>query len=73
MMGASGGAGPGAQPEWQWDVALSFADAQRGYVEQVARARKARGRCFYDADEQIELWGKLLTEVLPSSMASKRR
>jgi hypothetical protein len=30
--------------------------AQRDYVEQVAQALKARGmRCFYDADEQIEL------------------
>ena len=40
---------------------------QRGYVEQVARALKARGlRCFYDADEQIELWGKYLAEELPA-------
>jgi hypothetical protein len=28
---------------WRWDVALSFAGAQRGYVEQVAKALKARG------------------------------
>ena len=29
-------------------------------------ALKARGvRCFYDADEQIELWGKYLAEELP--------
>ena len=47
--------------------ALSFAAAQRGYVEQVARALKARGvRCFCDADEQIELWGKYLAEELPA-------
>jgi hypothetical protein len=52
---------------WQWDVALSFASEQRGYVEQVAKALKARGvRCFYDADEQIELWGKYLAEELPA-------
>ncbi len=58
MTGANGGAEPGAQPKWQWDVALSFAGAQRDYVEQVAQALQARGvRCFYDADEQIELWG----------------
>jgi hypothetical protein len=45
----------GADPEWQWHVALSFADAQRDYVEQVAKALQARGvRCFYDADEQVE-------------------
>jgi len=51
---------------WRWDVALSFAGAQRDYVEQVAAALKERGlRCFYDADEQIELWGKYLAEELP--------
>ena len=67
MADVSGGAGPGAQPGWQWDVALSFAGAQRDYVEQVARALKARGvRCFYDADEEIDLWGKYLAEELPA-------
>ncbi len=50
----------------RWDVALSFAGAQRDYVGQVAQALKARGvRCFYDADEQVELWGKYLAEELP--------
>ena len=50
----------------RWNVALSFAGAQRDYVEQVAQALKARGvRCFYDADEQTELWGKYLAEELP--------
>ena len=67
MAGADGGADPGARPGWRWDVALSFAGAQRDYVEQVAEALKARGvRCFYDADEQIELWGKYLAEELPA-------
>ena len=67
MAGADGGADPGARPEWRWDVALSFASAQRDYVVQVAEALKARGlRCFYDADEQIELWGKYLAEELPA-------
>ena len=37
MTGADGGADPGARPGWRWDVALSFAGAQRDYVEQVAR------------------------------------
>jgi class 3 adenylate cyclase len=67
MTGADGGAGPGTRPTWRWDVALSFAGAQRDYVEQVAEALQARGvRCFYDADEQIELWGKYLAEELPA-------
>ena len=67
MTGADGGAARSAGPGWRWDVALSFAGAQRDYVEQVAEALKARGvRCFYDADEQIELWGKYLAEELPA-------
>jgi hypothetical protein len=66
MTGENDGADPGARPGRLWEVALSFAGAQRGYVEQVAQALKARGvRCFYDADEQIELWGKYLAEELP--------
>ena len=66
MTAADGGAAPGARPGRRWDVALSFAGAQRDYVGQVAAALKARGvRCFYDADEQIELWGTNLAEELP--------
>ena len=65
MAGASSGADQDIQPGWRWDVALSFAGAQRDYVEQVARALQARGvRCFYDADEQVELWGRFLAEEL---------
>jgi hypothetical protein len=67
MSGAGGATDPGGRRGFQWDVALSFASAQRGYVEQVAEALKARGvRCFYDADEQIDLWGKYLAEELPT-------
>jgi hypothetical protein len=59
-------------PGGRWDVALSFAGAQRDYVEQVAQALKARGmRCFYDADEQIELCGKYLAEELPAIYAER--
>jgi tetratricopeptide (TPR) repeat protein len=48
-------------------VALSFAGAQREYVESVARELQARGvRYFYDADEEIGLWGKHLTDALPA-------
>jgi hypothetical protein len=53
---------PGTAVGRRWDVALSFAGAQRPYVEQVAAVLKARGvRCFYDPDEQIDLWGKYLS------------
>jgi TIR domain len=47
-------------------VALSFAGAQRPYVARVAAALKGRGvRCFYDADEQMRLWGTHLVEEIP--------
>src|ERR1039457_3764719 len=67
MTGEDTSASTGDGQNWQWDVVLSFAGAQRGYAEQVAVALKARGvRCFYDADEQIDLWGKYLAEELPA-------
>ena len=72
MAGGDGGAGLGAGLGWQWDVALSFAGEQREYVERVAAALKARGvRCFYDADEQVELWGRHLAEELPAVYAGQ--
>jgi hypothetical protein len=67
MTEADGSVDPAALAEWRWDVALSFAGAQRDYVDQVTQALKARGvRCFYDADEEIDLWGKYLAEELPA-------
>ena len=66
MTGPNGSAGPDTGPGPRWDVALSFAGAQREYVGQVAVALKARGvRCFYDADRQVRLWGTHLAEELP--------
>jgi hypothetical protein len=69
MAGANGGGGehPGVRARWRWDVALSFASAQRDYVGRVADELKARGvRCFYDVGEHIDLWGKYLAEEFPA-------
>ena len=72
MTGGDDGAGPGPGHGRQWDVALSFAGAQRDYVGQVAAALKARGlRCFYDEDEQVRLWGTHLAEELPRIYAQE--
>ncbi len=72
MAGGDGGAGPGAGRGRRWDVALSFAGAQRDYVGQVAAALKARGvRCFYDEEEQVRLWGTHLAEELPRIYAEE--
>ncbi len=66
MTRADDSADLGGRPGLRWDVALSFAGAQRDYVEQVAGVLKARGvRCFYDADRQVRLWGTHLAEELP--------
>ena len=66
MARADGGVDPDSRPGLRWDVALSFAGAQRDYVGQVAEELTARGvRCFYDADRQVRLWGTHLAEELP--------
>ena len=70
MAEPSSGLGAGAGR--RWDVALSYAGAQRDYARQVAAALKARGvRCFYDADEQVRLWGTYLAEELPRIYAEE--
>jgi hypothetical protein len=46
-------------------VALSFADQQRHYVREVARGLSRRGiEYFYDAEQEIRLWGRNLGEEL---------
>ncbi|MDE0269114.1 MAG: TIR domain-containing protein [Acidimicrobiaceae bacterium] len=48
----------------QYQVALSFAGEQRGYVEEVARHLQARSiAVFYDGFERTRLWGKNGIEV----------
>ncbi len=72
MTGADEAGGLRSGAKWRWDVALSFSGAQRAYVEQVAGTLKQRGvRCFYDADEQVELWGRHLAEELPAVYADQ--
>jgi hypothetical protein len=49
----------------RYDVVLSFAGEDRGYVEQVAEALSKRGvTFFYDKYEKASLWGKDLGEHL---------
>jgi hypothetical protein len=41
-----------------YDVCLSFARAQEGYVERVSQALKLAGvSVFLDSDHQVEMWG----------------
>ena len=58
-------ASPPAEPEKKYDVALSFAGENRGYVEDVANGLRAAGvEVFYDAFEKAALWGKNLVDHL---------
>jgi len=51
----------------EYDVALSFAGEDRAYVERVAeRLRELGVSVFYDAFEQVNLWGNDLAEHLGS-------
>ncbi len=51
--------------DYQYDVALSFAGEQRPYVHKVAQVLQANDvSVFYDDFEQVNLWGKDLTEFL---------
>ena len=73
MADAAGGL-DGRGPRRRWDVALSFAGAQREFAQQVASALATDGvQCFYDFDPKlkVELWGKHLAEHLPSVYESK--
>lgn len=43
----------------EYDVALSFAGEDRGYVAKVASILRGKGiKVFYDKYEEVELWGK---------------
>lgn len=49
----------------QYDIGLSFAGEDRNYVEKVAEKLKQLGvTVFYDAYEQVNLWGKDLYQHL---------
>ena len=48
-----------------YEVALSFADEQREYVKETSEYLTELGiKHFYDFNEQIDLWGKNLTQHL---------
>ncbi len=50
-------------PDYEFDVAVSFAGEDRDYVEEiVAPLRAAAVRVFYDSDFLAEIWGEDLVE-----------
>ena len=55
-----------------YQVALSFAGEQRGYVEEVARHLAARSiDVFYDGFEQVWLWGRDGVEIFHEVFAER--
>lgn len=57
-----------------FDVALSFAGSDRLYVERVAAALRGSGLAvFYDADQQVDLWGVDLAEYLDAVYRQRSR
>ncbi len=60
--------------EFKYEVALSFAGEQRGYVDRVADCLRSRGvSLFYDNYEEADLWGKNLYEHLTAVYRDKAR
>ena len=56
----------------QYQVALSFAGEQRGYVEEVARCLQERSiAVFYDGFEKVTLWGQNATEAFHEAFAQQ--
>lgn len=59
-------------PDKQYQVAISFAGEQRPYAEELARHLNAYGIVyFYDAENEVTLWGKNLTEEFQKIYSKK--
>ena len=62
------------QKIYEFDIALSFAGENRSYVEEVAKLLRLKGiRVFYDAFEEVQLWGKNLYDYLSDIYQNKAR
>lgn len=56
----------------EFDIALSFAGEDRGYVDQVANLLRNSGvKVFYDKFEEANLWGKNLYDYLSDIYMNK--
>jgi hypothetical protein len=63
-----------AEPDFDYDVTLSFAGEDREYVEQVASSLYALGiRVFCDRYEEADLWGKDLFTHLDDVYKNKAK
>lgn len=63
-----------ALPEFDYDVALSFAGEQRDYVGQVGRALERAGLSYFiDSREETRMWGKDLAAFLEELFRERAR
>jgi hypothetical protein len=63
-----------ADSDYRYDVAISFAGAQRLWAQELAEELKAEGvRVFYDGFEEAELWGKNLAEYFHEVYSQRSR
>jgi hypothetical protein len=62
------------KPEFQYDIAISFAGEDRKLAEDLARALQNKGvKVFYDVFYKHELWGKRLTTYFQDIYGPKTR
>ncbi len=62
------------QEEPFFDIALSFADEDRNYAEQIYELLTKREiKVFYDKHEEADLWGKDIYEYLSDIYTNKAR
>ena len=67
-------AGGGAQESFEYDVALSMAGEDRGYVNPIAvQLRESGVRVFYDEFEQSAMWGEDLVVFLDTVFRKNSR
>ncbi len=59
---------------YKFEIALSFADENRPYVEKIAACLKSNGvEYFYDDDKKSEMWGKDLVEFFEDIYKNKAK
>lgn len=62
-----------SEPSREYELAISFAGAQRDYAEEIVRGLQQYGvNPFYDFDETARLWGKNLAEELQRIYSSSK-
>jgi len=62
------------EPEYEFDIALSFAGENRAVAEELAELLRTNGiRVFYDRYEEAQLWGKDLYQHLQAVYRDKAK